>query len=157
VVVVAGIVIGNYGRPHGMSERTRQAVDQSWDYVAFALNSVVFLLIGLNVPGEELLNYPLVAVGAAAIALLARAAAVYLVSGLLHLARRGVSFRWQHLMVWSGMRGAIALALALSVAQRGGDFATVSALVYGVVLVSIVLQGVTIGPLTRVLLGRQNS
>jgi len=157
VVVVAGIVIGNYGRPRGMSERTRQAVDQSWDYVAFALNSVVFLLIGLNVPGEELLNYPLVAVGAAAIALLARAAAVYLVSGLLHLARRGVSFRWQHLMVWSGMRGAIALALALSVAQRGGDFATVSALVYGVVLVSIVLQGVTIGPLTRVLLGRQNS
>jgi Na+:H+ antiporter len=156
-VVVAGIVIGNYGRPHGMSERTRQAVDQSWDYVAFALNSVVFLLIGLNVPSKELLDYPLVAVMAAAIALLARAAAIYLVSGLLHLARRGVSFRWQHLMVWSGMRGAIALALALSVSHRGGDFATVSALVYGVVLVSIVVQGVTIGPLTRLLLGRQKT
>lgn len=70
-----------------------------------------------------------------------------------------MSFRWQHLMVWSGMRGAIALALALalSVSHRRGDFATVSALVYGVVLVSIVVQGVTISPLTRVLLGRQNT
>jgi len=157
VVVVAGIVIGNYGRPHGMSERTRQAVDQCWDYVAFTLNSLVFLLIGLNVPLQQLLEFQWVVVAAAAIALLARGAAVYVVFGPLRLARRGVSFRWQHLMVWSGMRGAIALALALSVAQRGGDFATVSALVYGVVLVSIVIQGVTIGPLTRLLLGRKDT
>ena len=117
-VVAAGIVTGNYARPYGMSERTRRAVDQTWDYVAFALNSSVFLLIGLNVPREELLDYGWVVAGAAAIALLARAAAIYLLLGLLHLARSGVSVRWQHLMVWSGLRGAIALALALSVPHR---------------------------------------
>lgn len=154
VVVAAGIVMGNYGRSRGMSERTRQAVDLTWSYVAFALNSVVFLLIGLNVPLAALRDHVWVVLAAAAIALLARAATIYLVLGLLRLARMRVSLRWQHLIVWSGMRGAITLALALSIASLGVEFATVSAVVYGVVLASIVVQGMTIGPLTSVLLGR---
>ncbi len=152
-VVAAGLVLGNFGRPRGMSERTRQAIEQSWDYVAFALNSVVFLLIGLDVPVQAVLGHLGIVVAGAAIALLARAAAVYLLLGLLHLVRAGISLRWQHLIVWSGLRGTVALALALSVVQRGGEFQVVAALVYGVVLVSILLQGTTVGPLTRRLLG----
>ncbi len=153
-VVAAGIVVGNYMRPRGMSERTRRAVDNTWDYVAFALNSVVFLLIGVDVPLRILIDNLGAVFLTAAITLVARAGAVYVLLGPLHLARGTLSFRWQHLIVWSGLRGAIALALALSIAERGGPFARISALVYGVVLVSILVQGVTIGPITRRLLGR---
>jgi len=151
-VVAAGLVLGNYGRPRAMSERTAQAIEHSWDYVAFALNSVVFLLIGLDVPIEDVAGHLGVVLGAAAIALLARAAVVYLLLGSLHLVRSGVSLRWQHLIVWGGLRGTVALALALSISSRGGQFAIVTQLVYGVVLASLLVQGTTIGPLTRLLL-----
>jgi CPA1 family monovalent cation:H+ antiporter len=145
-------VLGNYGRPRAMSERTAQAIEHSWDYVAFALNSVVFLLIGLDVPIQAVVDHLGVVLGAAAIALLARAAPVYLLLGSLHLVRSGVSLRWQHLIVWGGLRGTVALALALSISGRGGQFAIVTQLVYGVVLVSLLVQGTTIGPLTRAML-----
>jgi len=113
---------------------------------------VIFLLIGLDVPLGDMLGRFWVVLAATLIALLARAAAVYLLVGLLHLVRSGVPFRWQHLIVWSGMRGAIAIALALSLPTDDPQFGVVRALVYGVALVSIVVQGVTIGPLTKLLL-----
>jgi CPA1 family monovalent cation:H+ antiporter len=89
---------------------------------------------------------------AAVITLLARAVAVYGVLGLLHPLPWRIGYRWQHLVVWSGLRGAVAVALALSLTPTSSQFDTVRALVYGVVLVSILLQGSTIGPLARLLL-----
>jgi CPA1 family monovalent cation:H+ antiporter len=135
-----------------MSVRTQEAVTQFWDYVAFLLNSVVFLLVGLDVPWSEVRNQLPGILVAALIALLARAFAVYAVLGLLHPLPWRVSFRWQHLIVWSGLRGAIAVALALSLTESNPQFNSVRALVYGVVLLSILLQGSTIGPLARLLL-----
>jgi len=155
-VVAAGLVMGNYGRPRGMSDATARAIEQSWGYVAFALNSVVFLLIGLDVPLQAVLGRVGIVLAAAAIALLARAAAVYLLLGSLRLVRSGVSTRWQHLVVWGGLRGTIALALALTIAPRGGQYAVVAALVYGVVLVSLLVQGTTIAPLARLVLRDDN-
>jgi monovalent cation:H+ antiporter, CPA1 family len=151
-VVAAGLVLGNLGHPRGMSVRTQEAVTQFWDYVAFLLNSVVFLLVGLDVPWSEVRNQLPGILAAALIALLARAFAVYAVLGLLHPLPWRVSFRWQHLIVWSGLRGAIAVALALSLTESNPQFNSVRALVYGVVLLSILLQGSTIGPLARLLL-----
>lgn len=55
-VVGAGLVLGNYGRPRGMSMKTQTAVSLFWDYVAFVLNSVIFLLIGISVPLTTLLD-----------------------------------------------------------------------------------------------------
>jgi CPA1 family monovalent cation:H+ antiporter len=142
-----------------MSPRTREAVNLFWDYVAFLLNSVVFLLVGLDVPWTEVRTELAAIAAAALIALLARAVAVYLVLGLLHPLPWRISFRWQHLVVWSGLRGAIAVALALSLTERSSAFDSIRALVYGVVLVSILVQGVTIGPLARLLLngGKKHS
>lgn len=153
VVVAAGIVLGNFGRLHSMSERTRQAVDVFWEYVAFVLNTAVFVLIGLAVPRRELLAAPgAVAVGAG-VALVARAVPVYLLlPPLWRLPRRGVPLRWQHLLVWGGLRGAVATALALSLVGRGPAYDRVRAVAYGVVLASILFQGITIGPLARRLL-----
>jgi monovalent cation:H+ antiporter, CPA1 family len=152
VVVSAAIVIGNFGRPHGMSKGTQQAVDLVWRYVAFVLNTATFVLIGLTVPWRHLLAEPGVMTAGAVVAVLARAAAVYLLLPLLWPVRRGVPLRWQHLLVWGGLRGAVATALALSLVGRGDRFDHVRVLAYGVVLTSVLLQGITIGPLARALL-----
>ena len=150
-VVTAGAVIGNYGRSHHMSARTRDAVEVVWDYVAFVLNSAVFVLIGAAVPLRLLwAQLPLVVAGAA-IVLLARAVTVY---ALLNLIRRvtRTPAAWQHLLVWGGLRGAVAVALVLSLPASLPQADTIRALVYGVVLGTIVVQGSTIVPLTRRLL-----
>jgi monovalent cation:H+ antiporter, CPA1 family len=152
VVVAAAIVLGNFGRPHGMSERTQQVVDVVWDYAAFILNTAVFVLIGLAVPWQRLVAAPGALLVGAAVALVARAATVYLLLPLLWPLRRAVPLRWQHLLVWGGLRGAVATALALSLLGKGDEYEEVRALAYGVVLTSVLVQGVSIGPLARVLL-----
>ena len=152
-VVCAALVLGNVGRPRAMSQRTQTAVGVFWDYVAFVLNTVVFLLIGLSVPWRQMIEVWPLALGAAGIVLLARAVTVYPLMALLRPFVRAVNWRWQHVVVWSGLRGAIALALVLSLqATSPGRFVTIGALVYGVVLISIVVQGATIGPLIRLVL-----
>jgi Na+:H+ antiporter len=157
-VVSAALILGNYGRRHGMSERTQQAVATFWDYLAFVLNSLVFLLIGLELPWTNVIALAEAVLAAAAIVLVARAVSVYGVFGLLWPLRSRVSWRWQHLMVWGGIRGAVAIALALSLAeQTGAQFADLRTLVYGVVLISIVIQGLTIAPLSRALVGSDRS
>jgi monovalent cation:H+ antiporter, CPA1 family len=152
-VVCAGLVMGNFGRPLAMSARTQAAVNTFWDYVAFFLNSVIFVLIGLDVPWRDLVSHwPLVLAGAG-IVLLSRAVTVYPLLALLRPLGRVVNLPWQHLIVWSGLRGAIALALLLSLqTERPAEFSAIRGLVYGVVLLTIVVQGATIGPLTRILL-----
>ncbi len=151
-VVAAGLVMGNYGRARNMTPRTQNAVEAVWDYLAFVLNSAIFVLIGAAVPLQLLLKQlPLVAAGVG-IVLLSRAVTVY---GLLNLLRPlGVrtSWRWQHLLIWGGLRGAVAVALVLSLPSDLPDADAIRALVYGVVLSSIVVQGTTIVPLTRLLI-----
>lgn len=151
-VVFAGLVMGNFGRPRAMSARTQVAVDAFWDYVAFFLNSIVFLMIGLDVPWSNILSHwPLVLAGAG-IVLVSRVVTVYPLLALLRPFTRTVPLRWQHILVWSGMRGAIALALLLSLqSSHPREFDAIRGLVYGVVLIQIIIQGVTIGPLARAL------
>ena len=152
-VVCAGLVLGNVGRPRAMSERTQAAIDVFWDYVSFLLNTAVFILIGLDVPWDALIRvWPLV-LAAGAILLIARAVSVYPLLLLLRPFGRRINLRWQHLMVWSGLRGAVALALLLSLQTSGpAAYQSLRGLVYGVVLISIVIQGLTMGPLARALL-----
>lgn len=148
-VVAAAMVLGNYGRSHGMSQRTRMAVDTVWGYAAFVLNSAIFLLIGLSTPLRSLLDNAGAILAATGIVLLARAVAVYLLLLPLPAVRRRLPWRWQHVMVWSGMRGAVAVALVLGlVDQAGRPFEQVRILVYGVVLITVVIQGATVGLLT---------
>jgi CPA1 family monovalent cation:H+ antiporter len=152
VVVTAAVVLGNFGRPRGMSVRTQEAADIFWDYVAFVLNTIVFVLIGVAVPLPQLLADPPAILVGIAVALVARAAAVYLLLPPLAPLRQRIPLRWQHLLVWGGLRGAVATALALSLAGMGDGYERVRALTYGVVLTSILVQGVTFGPVARLLL-----
>lgn len=148
-VVVAGLVNGNLG-PQGMSPTTRIVLFNFWEYFAFLANSMIFLLIGLEVDvlavarSWQPITWAIVAV------LLARVVVVY---GLGWLARRlaqPVSLRWRHVQTWGGLRGALSLALALSLpASLGAERDLIRTMAFGVVLFTLLIQAPTMRPLIR--------
>jgi len=147
--VVAGMLCGNYGRRLGMSPTTRVAVETFWEYWAFALNSVVFLLIGLEVDLSKLLASWKAVVAAFVVVLAARGLVVYAVSLLLRRGAERIPPRWSLVLTWSGLRGALSMVLVLGLPK---DFAHRDLLVnmtFGVVVLSILLQGTTMAPLLR--------
>jgi CPA1 family monovalent cation:H+ antiporter len=149
--VVAGIAVGNMGAKTGMSARTRLALWSFWEYAAFIINSIVFLLIGIEVRVIDLIRYwpeILIAVGAV---LLGRIVCVY---GTVPIANRfaeNISLRWQHVLVWGGLHGSLSLALVLSLDGNFPDRSRILLLTFGVVAFSIIVQGLTIKPLVRLL------
>jgi CPA1 family monovalent cation:H+ antiporter len=144
-VVAAGIVSGNIS-PQGMSPTTKIVLFNFWEYLAFVANSLVFLLIGIRVNVPQLIEdfVPImVAVGAV---LASRAIVVY---GLLWLTRLGgsethVPLSWRHILFWGGLRGAIGLALALSLPTALQQRELLEVMAFGVVLFTLLGQGTTI-------------
>lgn len=144
-VVAAGLVNGNLG-PQGMRPTTRLVVFTFWEYAAFLASSVVFLLIGLQVDPSSLIEYAGPVLWAIASVLIARAITIYVV------ARLGTSMpvAWRHILWWGGLRGAVALALALSLpAALGAEREVVLVMTFGVVLFTLLVQGLSMGPLVR--------
>jgi CPA1 family monovalent cation:H+ antiporter len=144
-VVAAGIVSGNMS-PRGMSPTTKIVLFNFWEYLAFLANSLVFLLIGIRVNIDQLLiNIGPILVAVAAV-LVARAGVVY---GALALTRLGgsevhVPLRWRHVLFWGGLRGAISLALALSLPLGLHERNLLEVMAFGVVLFTLMAQGTTI-------------
>lgn len=147
--VAAGMVSGNYAARTGMSPSTRIAVESFWEYVAFALNSLVFLLIGFEVHVHALLaSWPAILVAYAAV-LLSRAAVITAVSGLLRRTRERIPARWSVVLVWGGLRGSLSMVLALGLPPTFPHRDFVVSVTFGVVILSILLQGVSMAPLLR--------
>lgn len=151
-VVVAGLLIGNHGRSLAMSARTRENLDKFWELVDELLNAVLFVLIGLEV---ILVKFDRQLLLASTIAALLVLVARFLTVGLpLVLLRE----RWQiargsvRLLTWGGLRGGISVALALTL-PPGPHREPILAITYGVVVSSILVQGLTIKLLARRLLG----
>jgi monovalent cation:H+ antiporter, CPA1 family len=147
-VVVAGLLIGNQGYELAMSKQTQEYLDMFWELIDEILNSMLFLLIGLEI-------------------IAIRAAGTYLLLGLLGiicvLAGRWISVllpigimgaRWNFpggtikLLTWGGLRGAISIALALLV-PHGPEKELILTTTYIVVVFSVLVQGLTFGPLLR--------
>ncbi|MDE3088521.1 MAG: Na+/H+ antiporter [Chloroflexota bacterium] len=148
-VVAAGLVNGNIG-PQGMSPTTRIVLFNFWEYVAFLANSLVFLLIGLQVNLPSLLAawQPILwAIGAV---LVARLVVVYGLGWITNRFENPVPIPWQHVLAWGGLRGAISLALVLSLpVAMGPDQDLLKLMAFGVVLFTLLVQGTTMGPLLR--------
>jgi len=156
-VLVTGLVIGNYGRPKGMSPTTQVAVNSFWEYAAFVVNSLVFLLIGLEVDLSVLSQNPASVAWAVGAMLMARVLVVYGLSPLTN--RRGQAFplAWQHVLFWGGLRGSLSIALALSLPASLPDRRLMVMMTFGAVMFSLLAQGLTISPLLRWLgLGQRN-
>ena len=147
--VAAGLMVGNFGARIGMSPRTRLAMWSFWEYFSFVINSIVFLLIGLEVSVTEILHAWQVTLLAIAAVLLGRAISVYLVSPINNAFSEKIPTRWQHVLVWGGMHGALSLALALSLDRSFPYRDQILAMTFGVVAFTLIVQGLTIKPLLR--------
>ncbi|MDQ7826014.1 MAG: Na+/H+ antiporter [Candidatus Eremiobacteraeota bacterium] len=151
-VVAAGLIVGNYGRVFSMSPSTRLVLSSFWQVMAFIANSLLFLLMGIAMESAALGHYAGKIALIFMIILIGRLIFVFLMGLLLKATGRPMPFSWQLVIGWSGLRGSIPVALALGVtlpAAGGGipvqkEFVT---LIFGVVAVSILLNGLTIKPL----------
>lgn len=149
-VVVAGLLAGNVGATQ-TSPTTKNMIFNLWDYLAFIVNSLVFLLIGLEVDLSQLWAN-LGAIGVAVVAVLSgRAAVVYGLLWLFSLGRGRVRLRpsWRHVLFWGGLRGAISLALALSLPATLPHREMLLSMAFGVLLFTLMGQGTTIQWLLR--------
>lgn len=149
-VVTVGLILGNFGSQIGMNPRTRIIVTEFWEFIAFFVNSIVFLLIGDQVQFSALkANLPTIAVTIVAIILM-RAVAIY---GLTWLSNRSVHFEiffpTQTVLWWGGLRGSVSIALALSLPELLAEREELIATVFGVVLFTLLAQGLTIQPLLK--------
>jgi CPA1 family monovalent cation:H+ antiporter len=153
--VSAGLIMGNLallgeGESPFLSHKGREFVHAFWEFAAFVANSVVFLLIGVDVATMPFTTYgPTMLATVIAIVLLARALTVYPLSALFLPTRWRISAGEQHVLWWGGLRGALALALALSLPDSLALRDEVVVATFGVVAFSIVVQGLTMPLLLR--------
>ncbi len=144
-VVAAGVVVARFGRRSGRLHG-RQLLG-FWGLLGFVLNAMLFVLVGAALPTTQLLKLaPLVAV-AFVIMLAVRALPVYLLLGLSDPGGERIPWSWRHLVMWGGVRGGLGVALALSVTGRPGIDSRVSTIAYGMIFLSLVLQGGLLHPL----------
>lgn len=149
-MVIAGLIIGNYGKSVAMSETTRDYLSKFWELIDEILNAILFLFIGF-----ELLMLPdlqeqlLLGVVAIFICLLARTLAIFIPASTL-LRKNVYSNGSLTTMVWGGIRGGVSIALVMSIPNSVGDIKDILLEVtYIVVLFSIVVQGLTVGRVAK--------
>jgi CPA1 family monovalent cation:H+ antiporter len=146
-VVAAGLVNGNIG-PQGMSPTTRIVLFNFWEYVAFLANSLVFLLIGLQVNIPALITSWLPVLYAILAVFVARTIVVYGLCLLVNRVAEPIPMSWQHVLNWGDLRGAISLALALSLPiSMGPERELLLVMAFGVVLFTLLVQSTTMRPL----------
>src|SRR6266568_1519741 len=142
--ILATLVIA-YGRLHGPQ------LLGFWNLIAFVLNAMLFILVGAALPAWQLVPVAGLVIATFVIMLVTRAMPVYGLLAIAAIRAPPIPWPWRHLTWWAGLRGALAVALALSVAATPGVDSRVSVVAYGVVLLSLFVQGGLIVPVTRAL------
>jgi CPA1 family monovalent cation:H+ antiporter len=148
-VVVAGIVVARYGARIGRLHGPQLL--GFWNLLAFVLNAMLFILVGAALPATVLLPVAGLVLIAFLIMLVTRAVPVYGLLALADLRGTLIPWAWRHITFWAGLRGALPVALALSVAGLSGVDSRVSVIAYGVVLLSLLVQGGLFAPVMRAL------
>ncbi|HEU5228913.1 MAG TPA: sodium:proton antiporter, partial [Ktedonobacteraceae bacterium] len=149
-VIMAGLILGSYGQRMGMSTRTREFVDDFWSIVAFVVNALLFLLVGVQLNPSDFLSSGeavqlLLVAGLSIIAvLLARFIMVLLLPRGLAPVPGEHLHSWRFTIFWSGLRGALSLALVLALPLEMPDRNTLIFSTYAVVLFTLLVQGISL-------------
>ena len=148
-VVVAGIVIGTYQHETLFTAKARDAIDTVWEFLAFVLTGVAFLLIGIAISVDLLRDAAIYIAWGVIAVLVGRALVIYGLLGgssrighLLGLAPE-IPVGWLHVINWTGLRGAVAMALALSLPGDVPDRELLQGTIFGIVLFTVLVQGTT--------------
>lgn len=144
-VIFAGLILGSYGQFRHMSENTRQTVSNFWAVIAFISNSLIFLLVGVQLNPAQFFNYGngLELQQTIIIAILAvLVARLVMVLLLPHRGKHGITEHgWRFVIFWSGLRGALSLALVLALPLDIPDRNLLILSTYAVVLFTLIVQG----------------
>jgi len=147
--VTAGILLGSFGKYFGMSASTRVAVQDFWQYMGFLSNSFIFLLVGLELdPGAFVVNLPMVLL-AFLVVVFARSIVVYGGIPIVDFFSTPLPALWRNVLVWGGLRGSLSMVLILGLPADFVGRSFLINLVFGVVSVSLFMQGLTMGPLMK--------
>jgi CPA1 family monovalent cation:H+ antiporter len=150
-VVTAALLLRNLRHKDKHMAEFASAVESFWEYISFAVNSLVFLLIGMQVNNAVLSqNSRLIGVGIIAL-LVSRALVVYTLSPLLSGRPVQIPYAWRHILVWGGLRGALPIAMALSLPQGMLMREELIVLTLGLVVFTLLVPGLTIEPLVSLL------
>jgi CPA1 family monovalent cation:H+ antiporter len=147
--LTAGLVVGNFRSSGSISAAGRHALGPFWEYVAFVANSLIFLLIGAQEAQQHFKGLWVPVLVAIVLVTLGRAIAIYPLCAAFARSHLKVSVRHQHILFWGGLRGALALALALSLPERLPQHDVIVVITFAVVAFSVFAQGLTITPLLR--------
>jgi CPA1 family monovalent cation:H+ antiporter len=147
--LTAGLVMGHKSTLTKISEKGRVVLEAFWEFLAFLANAMIFLLIGMHGIQQAFLPFFHAAMIAILIVLLGRAAAIYPLGCLFSKSRERISFAYQHVLFWGGLRGALALALALGLPEEILYRDDIISVTFLLVAFSIVVQGLTVKPLLK--------
>ncbi|WP_077623738.1 Na+/H+ antiporter [Sediminibacillus massiliensis] len=142
-VVVSALILGNYGSKIGMSPTTKLNINNFWDVITLLANSIVFLMVGLEITRIDMTDkWGFIAL-AILLVLVARSAAVYTSLAFI----KDVPASWKHTLNWGGLKGSLSIALVLSLPRDFAGREEVLIFAFSIVLFSLVLQGLSIKPL----------
>lgn len=149
-VVIVGIILGNWGSRIGMNPRTRLIVTEFWEFIAFFVNSMIFLLIGDQTQFASLGSHlPLIFIAVAA-ALATRFIGIFGLSALNNsIGNSTITVQEQTILWWGGLRGSVSIALALSVPEIIAEKQEIIDIVFGMVLFTLLVQGLSIQVLLK--------
>jgi CPA1 family monovalent cation:H+ antiporter len=147
--ITAGLLMGNFEALGQISPRGKQEVSAFWEYAAFVANSMIFLLIGMHASHESLRQILIPAGIAIALVTAGRAISIYPCCWLFSFSSLRVPMKQQHVLFWGGLRGALALALALGLPLEVPQRREILSVSFAVVGFSVLVQGLTIRPFLR--------
>ena len=147
-VALAGLAVSNFGL-RKTSAASRRSIGLFWEIVTFLINSVVFLLIGFELrPSYLVSSFPTILL-VFAVLLASRALMVYGLGAFINWKQHNLPLGWQHLIVWGGLRGAVPVALALGLPANLPGHSELINIIFGVVLLSLLGQGLTMPSVIR--------
>ena len=143
-VVISGLMVGNIGVARQVSASTKVTLLNFWEYAGFGVNTFIFLLIGIEVDLSVLIQTLPLVVLAILIYQVGRAISVYPLLTILRFFDRALPLKWQHVLFLGNVKGSLSMALALSLPLNLPERDRIITLVFATVLVSLVVQGLSL-------------